>query len=91
VAQRTIHTRQLSAAELCRLGEEIYERQLKRTLELVHDGEHVVIHVANGDYAVDADEYRAFSALSEKYPDDVFFFARVESDAGEELRSPLLT
>ena len=88
MAEVTLRTAQLSGKELCRLGQAIYDRDLKRKLEPAHDGEHVVIHVANGDYAVDPDEYRAYTAMREKYPKDVFFFARVGSDAGEELPTP---
>ena len=71
------------ARELCRLGQEIYERDLKAKLEPKRNGEHVVIHVVNGDYAVDPDERRAYDTMREKYPYDVFFFARIGWDAAE--------
>jgi len=90
MAQTTIRTTQLSGQELCRLGQAIYDGQLKHKLEPEHGGEHVVIHVANGDYAVGPDELRALDTMREKYPDDVFYFALVGSTAAEEFRSPRL-
>ena len=83
MAQVVLRTTQLSARELGRLGQEIYDRDLKAKLEPERNGEYVVVHVVNGDYAVDPDERQAYDAMREKYPDDVFFFARIGSDAAE--------
>jgi hypothetical protein len=83
VAQLELRSTQLSTRELSRLGHEIYERKLKAKLEPEHDGEYVVIHVVNSDFAVDTDEHRAYQAMRRKYPDDVFFFARIGAHAVE--------
>jgi hypothetical protein len=72
-----VPTTRLSGEELCRLGQEIYDLDLKPHLEPAHNGEYVVIHVVNGDYFVDADEMRAFVAARKKYPADLFFMRRV--------------
>ncbi|MGH2351780.1 MAG: hypothetical protein ACRDI2_03430 [Chloroflexota bacterium] len=75
--QQTIKTSELSAEEICRLGEAIYDRDLKHKLEPAHIGEFVVIHVGTGDYFVDSDEFRAVDAASARYPDEVFFIGRI--------------
>jgi hypothetical protein len=85
VADTVLHTARLSGDELVRLGRELYKRDLKPLLEPDHDGEWVVIHVANGDYAVGPDKHRSLEEMQRKYPDDVFFFARVGHPAAIKL------
>jgi hypothetical protein len=82
-----LRTAQLSAEEICRLGQEIYDRELKDRLEPQHNGEFVVINVANGDYVVDADEVRALEQALARYPDEVFFTARIGSPYVDRLGS----
>ena len=85
MVQQTIRTAQLSAEEICRLGQAIYDRDLKDKLELAHNGKVVVINVANGDYFVAADERQALDAARAKYPDEVFFMDRIGSPAALRL------
>lgn len=75
--QQTIKTAELSAEEICRRGQAIYDRQLKDRLEPAHYGEFVVIHVANADHFVDADEHEALRAARQKYPGELFFIRPV--------------
>lgn len=85
--QQTLHTSQLSAEEICRLGQAIYDRDLKHILEPSRDGEFIAIHVANGDYFVDPDEHRALEAAEVKYPGETFFMARVGFPAAHHIGS----
>jgi hypothetical protein len=72
-----VPTNRLSSEELCRLGQEIYDRDLKSRLEPAHNGEYVVIHVVNGDYFVDDDDMQAVQEAMEKYPGNRFFSRRI--------------
>jgi hypothetical protein len=45
----------------------------------------VVIHVANGDYAVGLDKHRSLDEMQGRYLDDVFYFARVGHAAAIKL------
>ena len=82
VADTVLNTARLSGDELVRLG---HERDLKRLLEPEHEGKWVVIPVVNGDYEVGPDKHRSLDDMKRKYPDDVFFFARVGDAAAINL------
>ena len=77
MAETTRITSSPSGEEIVRQGREIYERDLKRLLEPKHNGQWVVVHVGNGDYAVGPDKLRSVQEMQRKYPDDLFFLARV--------------
>jgi len=72
-----VPTTRLSSEELCRLGQEIYDRELKSRLEPALNGKYLVIHVANGDYFVDDDDMQAVQEAMEKYPGNRFFSRRI--------------
>ena len=75
-------TAHLTDEEICRLGEEIYGRDLKHVLEPTQAGKFVAIHVANGDYFVAADDVEALDAAEAKYPGEVFYLGRIgDADA----------
>jgi len=57
-------------------GEEIY-RKIKEKLEPAHKGEFVAIEVDTGDYFVGKDPIDADEKARVKYPDAVFFLARI--------------
>jgi hypothetical protein len=87
---QAVKTSELSAEEIVRLGEAIYDRELKHRLEPAHRGEFVAIHVVNGDYFVDPDEDAAMDAALAKYPGEVFYMTRVGSRAAHRIGSPRL-
>lgn len=72
-------TAMLSAAEIARLGQAIYDQRLKALLEPAHNGQFVSIHIVNGDYFVNASEVDAILAARAAYPDEVFYMVRVGS------------
>ena len=57
-------------------GKEIYAK-IKAKLEPAHKGEFVAIEVDTGDYFVGKDPIEADEKAREKYPDAVFFLARI--------------
>ncbi len=57
-------------------GKEIYGK-IKDELEPEHKGEFVAIEVDTGDYFVGKDPIEADEKAREKYPDAVFFLARI--------------
>ena len=57
-------------------GKGIYAK-IKDKLEPTHKGEFVAIEVDTGDYFVGKDPIEADRKAREKYPDAVFFLARI--------------
>ena len=54
--------------ETARLGDEIYERDVRQQVEADHDGEFVAIDVESGKWAVGADEMTAVDRLWALHP-----------------------
>ena len=63
--------------ETARLGEEIYERHVRRHVEADHHGEIVAVDVDSGDYAVAESVVAAWERLISRHPDGGFWFVRV--------------
>ena len=57
------------AAETARLGDEIYERDIRRQVEADHHGEVVAIDVESGIWAIGKDEIAATDRLQGQRPD----------------------
>ncbi len=57
------------AEETARLGDEIYERDIRSKVEADHVGEVVAIDVASGSWAIGEDEIVATDRLQTKRPD----------------------
>jgi hypothetical protein len=85
--QETLKTSQLSADEIGRLGQAIYDRDLKDKLEPSRNGEYVAIHIVNGDYFVAAHKMDALDAARARYPGEVFFLDRIGFPASLRLRT----
>ncbi len=64
-------------AEIARLGQEIYERDIRRKVEAGHHGEVVAIDVDSGDYAVADTGLAAADALRERRPAPDVWVVRV--------------
>ena len=62
--------------ELVEKGKEIYKK-IKDRLEPEHKGEIVAIEIKTGDYFLGKDLVEADEKAREKYPDAVFFLARI--------------
>ncbi len=55
-------------AEIARLGQEIYLRDIRSKVETAHQGRVVAIDVDTGDWAMDDDALAAADALRERRP-----------------------
>lgn len=80
--------------ETARLGDEIYERDIRRHVEVDHHGEFVSIDVDSGSWAISDDLLTAARLLREQRPDAIDVWSvRVGHRAlhhfgGRPLRSP---
>ena len=78
--------------EIARLGDEIYERDIRPQVEADHHGEIVAIDVDSGDWAMAENVVTAWEHLASRHPDGGFWFVRVGYPAvyhlgGRPLRS----
>lgn len=64
-------TTRRSAEETARLGDEIYEREIRSLVEGAHDGEFIAIDVTSGDWAMGDDELSAADRLRSQQPDAI--------------------
>ena len=65
-----------STNETVRRGEKVYAR-IKSQLEPRHAGKFIVIEVDSGDFFVDKNSVKATLKAKKKYPDAIFYLARV--------------
>ena len=65
------------AEETARLGDAIYERDIRPHVEADHHGEIVAIDVDSGDWAVAENVTAAWERLVSQHPDGGFWFVRV--------------
>ena len=57
--------------EIARLGDEIYERNVRKQVAADHDGEYVAIDVESGEWAVAGEERAAAEGLRAQQPDAI--------------------
>lgn len=74
---RTISYADTSVSQITKRGEEIYQKQLKETLEPEHHGKYVAIEPESGDYFVGDDPVQADTQAQAKHPDKVFYLKRI--------------
>ena len=75
------HTR-FSGEEIIRRGEELYERRLRRILEIPENiGKIVSIDIETGDYEVDTDPVAPGLRLQRRHPDAAIYGKRIGYDA----------
>ena len=70
----------MSDEEIVAAGQRIYEEQLRSKLEPQESGRYVVINPHNGDYTVADTTTEAGRIMRSRYPDEVFYEARVGYD-----------
>jgi hypothetical protein len=66
-----------SIDEACRLGEEIYERDIRAKVEKDHFGEVLVLDIESGDYEIDENHLDALTRLKARRPESVCYALRV--------------
>jgi len=70
--------------ETVRRGEKVYAR-IKAQLEPRHHGKFVAIEVDSGDFYVDEDSTKALLKARKKYPEAIFYLARIGYRAASKI------
>jgi hypothetical protein len=68
---------ELSDEEIVQRGAELYERSIRALMEPEQNGKFVVINVETGDYAIADTTTEAGRIMRTRYPDQVFYEARI--------------
>ena len=68
---------EMQTAEVGRLGDEIYERDIRAVVEPQYVGKFLVLDVLSGDYEIDNDDYEADRRSEAKHPDGVRYLIRI--------------
>ena len=63
--------------EVARLGDAVYERDIRPLVEVDHYGQIVAIDVDSGDYAIAENVVTAWERLVPRHPEGSFWFVRV--------------
>jgi hypothetical protein len=71
--------------ELVRLGEAIYERDIRARVEPEHRGKFIVIDVEAGDYEIDENVVVAMRRVAARHPDGARCLLRIGATAGSHL------
>jgi len=75
----------LSAEEIARRGEAIYQERIRPLVEADHHGDYVVIAIDTGDYEVDGDHLTASRRLRARQPHGSRYALRVGHSAAYRL------
>jgi hypothetical protein len=62
--------------ELAKLGDEIFDRQVKPSLRPEDEGKFVAIDVESGDFEIDSDDYAAITRLRTRKPESNVWLIR---------------
>lgn len=68
---------QLNPEEIARLGEELYQKELKSKLEPKENGKYVAIEVESKEYFVKETKEEALDEAQKVFPDKIFFVRRI--------------
>jgi len=71
--------------ELAKLGERIFDQQIRPTLRPEDDGKFVAIDVESSDYEIDGDDYAAVTHLRSRRPAGDIWLMRVGSPTAYRL------
>jgi hypothetical protein len=71
----------LSKEEVARLGEEIYEKNIRAQVEAQNDGKILAIDVITGDYEIDDKTLPAADRLRARHPSAILYVIRIGYDA----------
>lgn len=81
----------LTAEEIARRGEEIYERDLRTKLDTEENrGKFLVIDIATGAYEIDREDLIATERLLTRHPNAMTYGLRIGHEAAYELGGHLL-
>jgi hypothetical protein len=83
--RKRMSAHQLTAGEIARRGQEIYEQQLRPKVEAGNEGKFVVIDLNTGAYEIDADDLTASERLLARHPDAEIYGLRIGYPAAYRL------
>lgn len=63
--------------EVARLGQQIYERNIRKRVEQKCRGQFLVIDVESGDYEIDIDKIAAIDRLRSKHPEAILYVLKI--------------
>jgi hypothetical protein len=69
--------RRYSKEEFARRGDAIYDKDVRPHLKAVEDGKFAAIDIETGQFAIDADEFKACRKLRRRIPDAQIWMVRV--------------
>jgi hypothetical protein len=68
---------QYTPAEIARIAEEIYRREIRDKVMPQHKGRFLTLDIESGDYEIDDDDLTGEKKLRARHPDGVFFGFRI--------------
>jgi hypothetical protein len=68
------------------IAAEIYDRQVRPTLQPSDDNKFVAIDVETGDFEIDKDDYTAITRLGERHPEADIWLERVGQPTPYKIR-----
>jgi hypothetical protein len=68
---------QYSPAEIARIGEEKYHREIRDKVLPQHRGKFLTLDILSGDYEIDQDDLSGEKRLRTRHPDGVFYGVRI--------------
>jgi hypothetical protein len=75
----------LTSKDIIRIGQQIYDRDLRKKLEKQHRGKFVFIDIETGDYEFDKDQVAAGERLRQRHPGSLLYMARIGYPAAIKL------
>ena len=75
-----------SPEEVARLGAEVFDRQVRPTLQPGDDGKFVAVDIKSGDHELDEDDYAAVTRLRARRPSADVWLGRVGQPAAYRMR-----
>lgn len=67
----------INTTEIARIGEQIYQNELKEKLEKENVGKFVAIEVESKDYFIGVTQTEATLKAKKKYPDKIFYMVKI--------------
>lgn len=87
--KKVILPKEFNKKEFAKKGNEIYKRKYQKELESTNKGKIIAIEVESEDYFIEDSVIKAAMKARQKYPDKLFFFARIGYPAVYSLKGAI--
>lgn len=67
----------MSIAEIAKVGQERYDRDIRTKIEPLHNGRFLVMDVTTGEYEIDDDDLTASDRLLDRSPQALLYGVRI--------------